>query len=1474
MAIRKRHFAKIGRERLLQSAASLTFLVGTRSAMVTIASAGLVAGAGMASAHTDALGYLVSDGSAAGLFDVQIIYGSWHGGSVSAEGAVQLNRADSSAVGTQAFSILLSNVPNGTLPAGLTAGQNFFYISPDGNSLVASDSANNGVYNFQAATFSDITAGTYTFAYASTSGLSQVWTPAGNAISSGTFTVTSDGGVTVPGQANDIDTASPNYGSSNLGTSVNPTFAGGTLLIDQNGQTYPNSFALDDTNTNTIDMNGNTTVLSGGFSDGTAGTPGVITYIDSGSGGQVTLTGASGYTGTTTLESGTLALAGNGTLGADTASTIVNGGTLDLGDTQQIQASLTQGGGTIRNGTLSVDTYTLAGGILASDASVDAGTAIDAQAGAIDGALSGSGTLTKSGNGTVTLGGANSYTGGTVVNGGTLALAGAGTLGSGNGTTTINGGTLDLGAGSQSQATLTQGGGTVQNGTLSVGTYTLTGGTLAGNAAIDADDMLDLRSGSVDGALSGTAGLIKTGSGGVILKGANSYTGDTVIDDGSLVLAGAGTLGSASGSTVIHGGTLDLGGTSQTQVSLTQGAATILNGTLVLDTYTIAGGTLTRTVAANVSSTIDARTGMINGVLSGTAGLIKTGNGGVTLTAANTYTGGTTIDAGALVLADAGDIVSSVAIGATGTFDISAADGDRDLDTVTGAGAIALGDNTLTLTQAGGTYAGSISGTGGLILSAGQGYALNGSSTYSGGTALLTGTLSLGNNDALGTGALAMSEFTAINLVQSGMVIGNDITVSGDPTIFVPTGVTATVAGTISDGTQPGDVVKTGGGTLIFTGNNTYSAGTTISDGTLQLGDGGTSGAIIGNVLNNAALAFDRADAVTFSGTISGTGAVVQAGAGTTTLSGVNTYSGGTTISDGTLVGSATGFGSGAILDNAALVVTQGTDATFANAINGNGTFTKQGAGMLSLTGTSGLSGATILAEGELRITGSLAASSVSLASGTRISGTGTVGGIVAAPGSTIAPGNGAIGTLAVDGNVTQQSGSIYAVQVAVDGSLSDRITATGFAAIGSGATLEVTKTDTATPYVLGRRYTVLTAAQGVTGTYTLTGDTAVSAFYDLTVGYDASNVYLDVAQTSSFVSAAITPNERSVAGALDALDPAVGLRNALGYLQTFEEARGAFGQLSGEIHSSAKSALIQDSQYLRDAVSMHLRSGTDGRETERPGVSLWGHGYGSWGSLAGNGNAGVLHRSARGLLVGVDLPIGDVARAGVLGGYSRSKFNTAGHRDTGHSDNYHLGVYAGTGLAPLNLQVGAAYTWHKLDVDRAVGFTGFADALSSRYKGSSAQVFGEAGYRIEVNHGHFEPFAQISHVRLHTDGFAENGGDAALIGESKNTEVTFSSLGLRGDLDLAREGALHAFWSTGWRHAFGNRTPFTDLRFDTGSQVFGISGTPIARNAAVLQAGIEAGLGAGVSIGASYSGQIGRNVQDHGVKGNLTWRF
>ena len=150
-----------------------------------------------------------------------------------------------------------------------------------------------------------------------------------------------------------------------------------------------------------------------------------------------------------------------------------------------------------------------------------------------------------------------------------------------------------------------------------------------------------------------------------------------------------------------------------------------------------------------------------------------------------------------------------------------------------------------------------------------------------------------------------------------------------------------------------GSLTKIGAGTLALTGDNTYSGGTTISAGTLQLGNGGTTGSVAGNILNNAILAFNRSNALTFGGVISGTGAVQQNGAGTTILTADNTYTGGTTINAGTLQlgnGGTAGSIVGNVLNNGALAFNRSDAVTFGGVISGTGALQQNGAGSTNLT--------------------------------------------------------------------------------------------------------------------------------------------------------------------------------------------------------------------------------------------------------------------------------------------------------------------------------------------------------------------------------------------------------------------------------------------------------------------------------------------------------------------------------------------
>src|SRR5690606_1826095 len=164
-----------------------------------------------------------------------------------------------------------------------------------------------------------------------------------------------------------------------------------------------------------------------------------------------------------------------------------------------------------------------------------------------------------------------------------------------------------------------------------------------------------------------------------------------------------------------------------------------------------------------------------------------------------------------------------------------------------------------------------------------------------------------------------------------------------------------------------------GSGTTVLTGNNTYSGTTTISAGTLQVGNGGTTGTLgTGNVTNNGELVFNRTDAMTVANTVSGSGSLTQAGVGTTILTRNNSYAGGTTISAGSLQvgngGTMGTLGSGAVTNNGELVFNRIDSLTVGNNISGTGALMQTSGGTLILTGNNTYEGATSVDAGTLQL--------------------------------------------------------------------------------------------------------------------------------------------------------------------------------------------------------------------------------------------------------------------------------------------------------------------------------------------------------------------------------------------------------------------------------------------------------------------------------------------------------------------------
>ncbi|MQM36478.1 hypothetical protein KBTX_00462 [wastewater metagenome] len=290
--------------------------------------AGTLLTPGYGLAHTDSLGFIISDGSGADRFDVTVYYGSWHPTVGQAEGSLDLYDADSNLVDNQAFTLVpgFNGVADGTVPDGLVAGENYFWpdeCTPETGDLSGDASCQgDGIFAFQSVLFSDILAGAYTFGYDASSSLSQDWEPSDPAINNGSFAIGADGGlVSVGGATPDIDTSQGSYTTDELSNdAVNPTFDGGTLQVTTDAG-VTNDFTVTG-NGGTIDTNGHDSTFSGAMSgNGTLNKRG---------NGTLTLTGDnSGLTGDTVVHAGTLAFSGDDALGGASASLVIGDATAE-----------------------------------------------------------------------------------------------------------------------------------------------------------------------------------------------------------------------------------------------------------------------------------------------------------------------------------------------------------------------------------------------------------------------------------------------------------------------------------------------------------------------------------------------------------------------------------------------------------------------------------------------------------------------------------------------------------------------------------------------------------------------------------------------------------------------------------------------------------------------------------------------------------------------------------------------------------------------------------------------------------------------------------------------------------------------------------------------------------------------------------------------------------------------------------------
>ncbi|PMV89648.1 autotransporter outer membrane beta-barrel domain-containing protein [Pseudomonas sp. FW306-1C-G01A] len=550
------------------------------------------------------------------------------------------------------------------------------------------------------------------------------------------------------------------------------------------------------------------------------------------------------------------------------------------------------------------------------------------------------------------------------------------------------------------------------------------------------------------------------------------------------------------------------------------------------------------------------------------------------------------------------------------------------------------------------------------------------------------------------------------------------------------------------------------------------------------------------------------------------------------------------------------------------------------NDISGHGGLTKQGIGTLVLTGANTYAGPTLVNQGRLAINGSLL-SAVTVNDSGILGGNGRIGALTAKSGGTVAPGN-SIGTLQVAGDVTFEPGSTYAVELSPTSS--DQIIAGGKAVI-EGATVSLSLENSPTllttsdvQSLLGNQYNILQAAGGIEGRFGAVLPNYL--FIGGALDYSATGIQLAVERNAaSFASIGQTPNQHAVAAAAEQLGAGNPLYETLLLSPTAAVAQQAFQQLSGEIHPAIGTLLINDSRYLRDAVGERLRERDlfDAAAPTDDRSNTWVKVLGAWGKSDGGHDNASSTSSIGGLLAGVDGLITEDTRLGFVTGYSDSSLSMGdGTHSSASVDSYHLGAYLGHEIDALRLSVGGAYSWHRIDVKRDLQFGDVSGKQKSKRDATTAQLFTEAAYRLDLQPLALEPFANLAYVHLNRDSFTEKGDAAALKGGEDNRDAVLSTLGVRASkaIALSDKQQLELSGTLGWQHNLSSTRSEDHLAFANGNTGFSVQSVSLDRNAAVIGARAGLAVAKDVRVSLDYNGLLGSNEKDHGVGLTLDWQF
>ena len=790
----------------------------------------------------------------------------------------------------------------------------------------------------------------------------------------------------------------------------------------------------------------------------------------------------------------------------------------------------------------------------------------------------------------------------------------------------------------------------------------------------------------------------------------------------------------------------------------------------------------------------------------------KAGNGGI----GHLYLSKETVDAGTITVGGAPGLGDSSQAGAGGSGFLII-DG---ASSVTTTGGILVRDTgTIDIRHSVGIVLlnTDISGAGAYTQTGGGTTILTGADSRTGSTSVTSGVLQIGNG---GTGGSIAGNVTTSNLGSISFNRSNDSLV---------------YSGTISGS---GQFWQIGTGQTTLTGTNTYTGGTDITAGTLQIGNGGATGSIVSNVsiASGATLRFNRSNAITFTGGISGSGNVQKEGVGTLTYTGsAATYAGNTNVNAGTL------------------------------AVNG------------------------------------ILAGTLNVNNGATLSGTGTVGNVTINSGGILNPGN-SIGTLTVNGDLNFAAGSMYKVEansagnsgkVVVNGTATLNGNVVALPASGGIYQVNTVYTILTSTNALSGQFNSSVSSSLAFLDASLTQDTN-NVYLNLKRN---SIDYADVADTGNQRSVANALQNASATGGssadMNTIITTVNNLSADKARAAFESISGAglvnlqrastgftgnFGnQLMGRLQSSGMSSTAQSINGMQlaandrlgdlmPALAQHTRSDApasgkfslaDGIPMDAGKRGFWLRGFGFDQDTDSDGNAAGSRIKGVGITAGFDARVSNDLVVGAALSHATSDVR-ASFSETGKSRGNAAAVYASYASGPWNVNGNLMLAHNANNMNRNIMVGAISRTANARFDSKTVAAYGEVSYDLPQATWTLQPLAGLGVTHNRNDGFTETGAGALNIqANAQNTTSTKTLFGARALFDLndiqVQPRAL-------WAHEFGdlNKAMTAQLQGSPATS-FATYGVNLPRDSFITGITVAGRTNDGLSLFADVQGEFNR---------------